>query len=75
MICRAEAAFRPGRLMRPALTIFCLVTPTCPITGMPAAVMPRIHTASREVPSKWTPSAPPSFIKRVAVRTASSGPL
>ena len=65
-----------GSRMRPARTIFCLVTPTCPITGMPAPTIARTQCRLPGTsPRGARASAPPSFIRRVAFRTASSAVL
>ena len=53
----------------------CGVSPTCPMTGRPAAVSLRTVSATGRPPSNFTAAAPPSWKSRAAFRMACSAEI
>ena len=69
---RAASAVRPCVLKPPSIVADCGVRPTWPMTGIPLSTIARAREVIVPAPSSLMMSAPPSFTKRIAFRTASS---
>mmetsp|Transcript_24124 Transcript_24124/g.82318 ORF Transcript_24124/g.82318 Transcript_24124/m.82318 type:complete len:248 (+) Transcript_24124:268-1011(+) len=69
----APAASRPCGLKPPRTDMACGVSPTCPITAIPASAMAlALATRATPPPSSFTASIPPSLSTLTAARTACS---